>query len=560
VDEGLLKTLRIEIAGIGGLKVQDTFLSRIQTLFGSLDSNSALNHRLSGFEAAIGSLALSPNSALSQREVVRRGEELAASFRSLSAGVQSLRQDADQRITAAVTEVNSRLAEVADLNTKIFRNEHAGLDVTALKDQRDRALDRLSGLIDIRVSYRSDGHAVVYTAAGQTLVDADAVVLSHRPAGAMAAESAYAPGGTGSIDGIYAGEVLPENDITGAITGGELAGLIALRDQMLPEIQAGLDELAAQLKTTVNQVHNRGIPFPGLTAASGSRAFADPANQSVTFQSGDSRIVVFDAEGKQLATTTVQTLIGGASATVAATQTAIDGWLSAGGYGNASFDASGHLTITMASGRAIGFRDEVAATPGSAAQDAVIGFDADGDTVIDETSSGFSGFFGLNDFFSAGNLSGTAGVSTVIAVRSDLTTAPERVSRGAVQWDASLGLNGAYAASRGDGSVIQALSQAVADGATFLAAGGLPATTSGFADYAALLIGKAAADSDIVHNRAESQQGLVNDLQHKSDTVRGVNLDQELAELMLYEQAFAATARVMSAIQNMFDALERALP
>ena len=52
---------------------------------------------------------------------------------------------------------------------------------------------------------------------------------------------------------------------------------------------------------------------------------------------------------------------------------------------------------------------------------------------------------------------------------------------------------------------------------------------------------------------------MVESLQFKSDSVRGVNLDEEMSDLLVYEQAFAAAARVISVIQNMIDALERAI-
>ena len=55
------------------------------------------------------------------------------------------------------------------------------------------------------------------------------------------------------------------------------------------------------------------------------------------------------------------------------------------------------------------------------------------------------------------------------------------------------------------------------------------------------------------------QKSLTDSLQLKSDTIRGVNLDEELAALIVFEQAYSAAARILSVIQRMFDALERAI-
>jgi flagellar hook-associated protein 1 len=51
----------------------------------------------------------------------------------------------------------------------------------------------------------------------------------------------------------------------------------------------------------------------------------------------------------------------------------------------------------------------------------------------------------------------------------------------------------------------------------------------------------------------------VDSLKAKSDSVRGVNLDEEMSDLILFEQAYAAAARLIGVIQNMFEALERAV-
>lgn len=55
------------------------------------------------------------------------------------------------------------------------------------------------------------------------------------------------------------------------------------------------------------------------------------------------------------------------------------------------------------------------------------------------------------------------------------------------------------------------------------------------------------------------REELVSSLESKSDGLRGVNLDEEMANLMVFEQAYAASARVFGVIKDMFDTLERML-
>jgi flagellar hook-associated protein 1 FlgK len=103
------------------------------------------------------------------------------------------------------------------------------------------------------------------------------------------------------------------------------------------------------------------------------------------------------------------------------------------------------------------------------------------------------------------------------------------------------------------------MAAALATPATFASAGRLPATNAGVADYAALLISDVSALTAETSSTSEFQQNLVDALRQKSDSLRGVNLDEELSNLMLYEQSYSAAARVVQAIKEMFDVLDRAM-
>jgi flagellar hook-associated protein 1 FlgK len=668
IDEGLMKSLRIETGTLSALSTQRDFHARIQDLFGTPESNTSLSHTLSRFQAALESLALAPQGALEQKEAVRRGEDIAFQLGGMSTTIQNLRQEADAEIGRTVVEINDLLSRIADLNNKIIRNEAVGRGTTDLQDERDKVVDRLSELIDIRVFKRGDGDVVVHTAGGVTLVDNVAVTLSHISAANVAATTTHAEG---DIDGIFVGDPGRGNDITNAVRSGQLSGLIELRDAILPNLQSTIDELAAEVRDGVNRIHNRGVAFPGLRQATGSRVFVEPNTQTVTLANGgDVTLALFDADGDQTAATTLETVMQSAAFgsgaqpangpwTIAEVAATIEDWLQANGAAAATvaLDADGRLEINLnAPSLNLAFRDEASTASGSVAQDAVVRFDADGDGAVDETVAGFSYFFGLNDLFTDGladnihetNVVGagfTAGAATLtfrnaagilgaplaiaagdgladiaaaintaipgltagivpdgsgvrlrissddgasftvtqdvgggdtlltdlgihsadvrvagaLAVRADIVASPERISRGTVQWDPDLGAAGAYFVSVGDDTVIQQLASASGAVNAFDGAGGVNATTATFSGYAARIIGEVSAQAELNESRVSFQGGLVESLRFKSDSVRGVNLDEEMGDLILYEQAYAAAARVISVIQNMFEALERAV-
>jgi len=677
VDEGLLKSLRQELSTFNQYDTQTSYFSRLQDLFGTPENNTSISHVMTEFQNAMESLALAPDQSLEQSEFVRQGTELATKFQQLSDTVQDLRLQADTDIAAVASSINTISSELVNLNNKIIQNETIGADVTDLRDKRDAKLDELAGYVDISYFYRDDGDVVVFTTAGRTLVDNTVVGTSHTAASASSSTTTHAEGDFGAI---YVGTQIDANDITNEVRDGKLKGLIDLRDKTLVDLQSQLDEMAAELRDSVNLVHNRSIAFPGATSFSGTRAFLNagtaavaPAagEQTITFaNNSDTRLTMFDTTGNQYATTTIETIMQSASygsgaaaangpwniAEVAAT---MEDWLQANGASSATVavdSSTGKLEIELnTTAYGLSFRDEVnssgtvPAPIGSTASDATIQFDANGDTNIDETVSGFSNFFGLNDFFvddmpdsiwetgvlstsytasaatltiydgtTSTNVTVNAGdsldtivtninaasagvtasvipdgsgerlrissdssvdftitqaaadtflsnvsmrsadvrVSTQIHVRSDIISTPSLTTTGSVQWNEDLGVSGEYFMSEGDNTIIDAMTSMFTSLNSFDAAGGLSSTSATFVTRATSVVSYNSTKVELNASQATYQEDLSNSLKTKSDNFRGVNLDEEMSNLMLFEQAYSASARVISAVQSMFDALE----
>lgn len=659
VDEGLLKSIRIELGELNAFIVQENYFSRTQDLFGAPGENSSLSHIVEEFVASLESLATAPDKTIQQAEVLRRAQDVVLTLQNMSATIQELRLQADAAIADIATDMNKTIARIDELNDNIISNSSVNRDVTDLRDQRDMQLDALSKLVDIRYFFRNDGDVVVFTSGGRTLVDTVPPTITHTAASSLSATITHSEG---DISGFYVGNVEARNDITTEIRGGQLKGLIDLRDTILTNMQSQLDEFAAEIRDTFNQIHNRGVPFPGAQSFTGSRIFVLPTEQTMTFSGNDdTTVTLFDANGDQTAQTTIRNILGGAntsSTTISNLAAKMQTWLQDNGAANAtvSVKSSGKFDIALNTTLVnLTFRDEAATAQGSTLQDATIGYDANGDGNADETISGFSNFLGLNDFFvdnlaeniyesdvlvssfttsastltfrdSNGTLAGspltvTAGtsltdlatlinnsvtnvsasvvldgsgvrlriahdlgssmtltqagadtfltdigmhladtrVASTLGVRTDIVSAPAKISTGVVQWDANKGANGEYFMGRGENSVIEALAEAFTSNNAFDTAGGLANINNTFSQYAASIVAENARLADTNEQDGERQRALTESLQFKSDTTRGVNLDQEMSDLIVFEQAFNASARVIAVIQRMLQALEDAI-
>ena len=670
IDEGLLKSLRLESSELKTVAAKEDYYSRLQDLFGAPGDNTSVSHLLQKLSEASELLALAPDKSLEASEFVRSAVDVTIELQQMSETIQELRLQADSEIDAAITEMNEVTNQIDKLNDDIISNSTVGRDVSDLKDQRDLQIDRLAELVDIRYFYRSDGDAVVFTSGGSTLVDTIPPELSHKAASAMTPSSTHAGG---SIDGIYVGPQIATNDITNEIREGVLKALIDLRDDILPNLQSQIDELAVQLRDSVNEIHNQGSTFPGSQSMTGTRIFIDPSAQTIQLDQAnnaeDTTLALFDSSGNQTATTTIKTLLESASygtgaqaantaASITEVAESIEDWLqeNASSSATANINASGKFEINLNSTSVnLVFRDERATAGGSTATTATIDFDSNGDGVSDETASGFSNFFGLNDFFvdnmaenlyetdvlpnnfsttaatlsfrdSTGLIGGATysvaagtsltdlaadisttidgvtasvvtdgsgqrlrfshddgasltvtqssgdtllttmnlhvadvGVSGNLIVRPDIVATPTRVSTGQPSWDATRGVSGEYFMSEADDTIAQLLANDFSTTNAFNQAGGLSSIQNTFSQYAAGIIADNSSLANVNERNASTQRSLTEALQFKSDSIRGVNLDEEMADLIVFEQAFAAAARVISVIQDMMETLEQAV-
>lgn len=171
------------------------------------------------------------------------------------------------------------------------------------------------------------------------------------------------------------------------------------------------------------------------------------------------------------------------------------------------------------------------------------------------TLRGFSHYFELNNFFSSTNPSGSAVTNTAqtLKVEQRLRDVPSRISLGTLTQSTTV----SYALERniGDNSVIQRLSGLNNTSFLYASTGGLGQTSRTFAGYSGQIIADVSTNANNHKINAENAQGLLEGFQIQIGAVSGVNLDQELANTVIYQNAYAATARIITVVNQLFDTL-----
>lgn len=179
------------------------------------------------------------------------------------------------------------------------------------------------------------------------------------------------------------------------------------------------------------------------------------------------------------------------------------------------------------------------------------------------TNLGFSSYFELNDFFVTSEpAQGTEIKNTALnmQVKQALLDNPTMVSTGDLQLStqpADSSANPLYTFERyaGDSSIIQELAGLAQADLEFMAAGGLPKTLSSLNGYAGDILGNIVAITISANTRFENQQIILEGFEERATSISGVNLDEEMANTILYQNAYTASARVITATNELFETL-----
>lgn len=245
VDRGILGDRRFADADLAGQQSILTALGRTETAIGAVGDSNGLAARLASLEQALTSIAGDPSSEVRQNNVVNRLNSVASSFRESAAGIRGLRQESENSIASQVASLNTSLSQVEALNRDILVARNAGNDSTALLDQRQVVVDKISAIVSVREIPRNNGTIALMTSAGQMLVDGPASQFGFTPANYVTPDMTLASGGLRGItlDGVP----LPGAAGYGRLDGGSLSAAFTLRDDTLVGAQAGLDGVARDL-------------------------------------------------------------------------------------------------------------------------------------------------------------------------------------------------------------------------------------------------------------------------------------------------------------------------
>ena len=239
-----------EILGQNGVSGQNaeelSVLQNIESTFGDLTSDSSLSHSIDEFFNALQDLSAHPSESTYQRQFITAAQSMANQFKTIGASLDDMSKRVDLQVDEAVTQVNALAAEIATLNEKIQNSEIGGSVANNLRDLRDQQISKLSQLVAVQT--RQQDHGMVNVTAGgiALVIGADVTELE-----------------TGQVNADTLGIGTVGSSTHKTLEGGKLGGLLSVKNDILTGIQDQLDTLAGTLVHQFNAYHVQGIGSAG---------------------------------------------------------------------------------------------------------------------------------------------------------------------------------------------------------------------------------------------------------------------------------------------------------
>lgn len=479
-----------------------TFARQVDDLLGS--SELSLSDGLNRFFDAVQAVADDPTALASRQVMLSEAGTLVNRFNTLDSQLRSANDQININMETAVKDINSLTRGIAEMNRAIAEAAGApGVPPNDLLDQRDQLINALSALVSVSTVQQSNGMVNVFIGSGQPVVVGNS---------ATALSTFTDPtDSTRLLVGFGSNQV----NITQQVTGGSLGGLVSARRDIIDPARAEIDALAAGLMNVFNEQHRVGLTLDGNA---GGNFFlpADPAGQSAA----SIRLGVSDPRDIAVALPVTVSTAFNNSGTAAMAISAIDG-------SGAGFDAVTTLvanvvfTYDVANGQySVSYNGETQPLAYNPATDSGKTFDL--------STLGFSSDLPL-----------TIRLTGVPADQDAFTLANS--------------VSGGNFTAVGDNRNALALAELQVRKTLNPDGGGNP--TRSFGDAYGSLVANVATKTRQAEVGQETQKSLLDQTSKRYDAISGVNLDEEAANLIKYQQSYQAAAQIITVSNTVFDTL-----
>ncbi len=579
----------------------ETYSNQIGELDNLLaDPSVSLSSALDEFFKGVQDVAANPSNVPARQSLLSSAEAMISRFQTVSGKIDEVRRSTEDLIAGSVDEINALADEIAALNAQITAVQVGGPQLPAndLLDQRNELLRQLNKLVRVSAVQESNGSVSVFVGSGQALViGGEAASLSAFPS--PDDPERLAVGLNTPSGGLV---VFPE----GLLDGGQLGGALSFRRDALDPAQNQLGLIAAGLGLAFNEQHRLGIDLDG---AFGGDFFTGLAPTVKGVNGATSSVTVgFDTASPENLTSDEYLLTVNSAAAGGYT-------LTRRSDGQAVSAADVGLTVTLGAAASLTDGDQFLIQPTrNAARDLTLAIRdtrlvAAADPVVGNTTLSNAGTGSMSEVhalriggmdgapidnkpdFNAITMSFAAAGNVLTPSAAGFTFAPATlaydpatdsagktfsltaITSGGLSFDVEFRIDGVPAdgdtftlsANQGSGGI------GVSDNRNMVALGALQfnksmlvrrdasgapvagTATATFQSVYSQMVADVGSKAREVQVGEAAQEKLLDQASASREALSGVNLDEEAANLVRYQQAYQASARVMQIAGRLFD-------
>ncbi len=501
----LRKQVEAQTATSGASAATNDYMSRIQDLLGTSADQSGLTKSMNSFLSAWQDFQAEPDSAAAQQAIVGAGSQMGDEIHRVAAGLDQLDADVRTDTGNSVDQLNDLLKQLFQVNLQLKTAQTDSSATADLTDQRDTLVKQIAQYVDVRTVEQDDGSVSLFTAAGLQLLDGPPSLFTY--------------------DGTNVTRVGDNTPINNQLTGGRIHALLNFRQdssasgkpvsmdpgtEVIRKLRAQLDMVVGALTTTA------GTP-PSLSAA--YNAAATSQRVSASFQT----TVKPTPSQSQYSTVNL----------------------------SGSMQTGDVFTVTVQ-----GKNFSYTAT--------------DADKSLDQIAAQLSAQINADTTLNITAIPGTASLQLVGNTLGQPFTVQTTVNNQIPELDGSLFtgtnrydfqmnaalLNGSLQLKKNSASdVVNALTSTDRN---FLSTG-IALTSVSYSGMMTGVVGNSITGAKQISDQAKFDSTALDMSTQRYQSDTGVNLDEEIANLQVLQNAYAASARLLTVVQEMFDTLEQAV-
>ena len=551
INDALLESRLVrDGAEVSRLDAFNSLASRTDSLLS--DSSSGLSGSLNSFFSGLEKVASDPAATATRQAAIGAAQSLVDRFGSLHDELTAIDSEIDQRLGQAVATVNDLASSIAKLNRAISL---AGANTPAdLLDQRNTLVQQLSTQVGVTTLPQDDGSLNVFTTGGQPLVVGEKVTALGTAA------DLYRPGRLDITSGTAA--------VTKQLSGGAIGGLLDARRSLVDPALEKLGRVAVSLTTQINAVQAQGVTLDGGTGAAlfsspSGRVFAATTNTGTATASvgfgdlskvtGDDYFLRSTGSGWQITraksgetvpftgtgSSTDPLVVEGVTITLGGTAASGDSFRI-----SPTHDAAADVRLLTTDPRSFAAAGRLSSSASLSNTGAA---KVSSPTVLDSSNAQLT---------STATITFTSATTYQIGSGPSVSFAPGD-SISANGW--SVTLSGAPKA--GDSFSVSATPAGSSDNRNARALADIAQTKTldggrnTLASANAALVTQTGATALQVSTAKAAATAVQTQSQSERDAVSGVNLDEEAANLIRYQQAYQAAAQVIATASSLFDTL-----